>query len=221
MRKVLMFVVLFVLLVSPSSFAQKRKAVRHRSNRLVASGRAPVMTICANDPLPSGYWIVKQTFDSRCPEVDNFNRAYLISISGAATDEMAASAPVSTRQRSVAPSDTESESGSGQTSVTIQVGGSSKKEEVTRTPNEKRADDALREAKFKIAASERTVQVGMTEAQVIEAWGQPYEVLDNKDTVDSEDGHQRFVRWGFIKGTQYAVVVMRNGVVTSWKFSSK
>ncbi len=90
MRKILMFVMLFVFLVSPSAFAQKRKAVRHRSSGSVAYARAPVMTICVNDPLPSGYWIVKQTFDSSCPEVNNFNRAYLISVDGAASGDVEA-----------------------------------------------------------------------------------------------------------------------------------
>jgi hypothetical protein len=211
MRKILMFVALVVFLVSPSAFAQKRKAVRHRSSRSVTKTLSPVMVICVDESLPSGYSIVKQTFDSRCSKVDN--SAYLISTSGEATEAMAASAPVSTRQHS--SDDSESESGSGRSSVLIRIGGSNAKED-TRTPNEKRADDSIKEAKFKIAASQHTVLVGMSAAQVIDAWGQPAEV--GYDYTSSSGG--RSTMWKFRRGYQNASVYLTDGIVTSWQFTN-
>ncbi len=164
-----MFAVLFVLLISPFVYAQKHR--RHRVGRS-ASGRAPVMTICVNDHLPSGYWIVRQIFDSRCPEVDNFNRAYLISISGEATDAMVASAPVSTSQVSVASS--------------TQVSRAST-EDAARAAAKERDDNYVAESKKQAALDEfqRKVEdairrgdilIGMNYDEVRKAWGDPSRV---------------------------------------------
>jgi hypothetical protein len=83
---------ILILVFVPSASAQKRKPARKSRAAIARVSRPalpPVMTICVNDPLPKGYWIVRETFSDKCPIVNNFPRALVISLTGTETGTVA------------------------------------------------------------------------------------------------------------------------------------
>jgi hypothetical protein len=209
--KVLILMLVFFL--TPSVFAQKRKPVRKSGAAIARVSRpalAPVMTICVNDTLPKGYWIVRETFDYKCPIVNNFPRALVISVDGKEPGHT----PAVASKPSV---DSKSDDGDD---VIIRVGrGRSKSdEEKEKTANEKRAEESVTQAKFENAVRENTIQVGMNMDQVVRAWGGAYSVDKGEVTSDNPVISEM---WTYYRGGQKAYVYFKDGIVSRWEFTRK
>jgi hypothetical protein len=214
--KFIVLVLMLVFFLTPSVFAQKRKPAR-KSGAAIARVSRPalpsVMTICVNDRLPKGYWIVRETFDSQCPLVNNYPRALVISLDG--TDSAGAAPAVASRGSAG------SNSSNDDSDIVVRVEGGRYRsnEEKEKTANEKRAEEAVRQATFENAIRERTIRVGMTMEQVVRAWGQPQNVIRDSHTVNSSSGENRYTTWRFDGGRQSATVEFYNAIVSSWAYT--
>jgi hypothetical protein len=167
--KVLILMLVFFL--TPSVFAQKRKPVRKSGAAVARASRpalAPVMTICVNDPLPKGYWIVRETFSDKCPIVNNFPRALVISLDG--TEPGRAPEVASAPADSLTSSIEDSRSKKPDTSKLDAENAKAR----AQLKGKKAAEN--REEAIKNAISSGNVIIGMTFGEVKAAWGEPVDV---------------------------------------------
>ncbi len=169
MRKFLILTLILMFGLSGSSvFAQKKRSrVAHRPVA-ARSYLSPVTMICYNDPLPAGYWIVRETFSSSCPLVNNFPRAYVISIDGTEPGGppvmAAAAAPAPEPTQSSPTADSAREAINRRAAIETAKGAAALA-----------VDEAIKNRKAAVEAAIRqgNVMIGMTYDEVRAAWGNP------------------------------------------------
>ncbi len=200
---------MFVLLVNPSVFAQKRKPSRKSGAAVARVSRrpalAPVLTICVNDPLPKGYWIVRETFSDKCPIVNNFPRALVISVDGTEpgrAPDVANSVPSASITSSIEDARAKKV-----------VGEDDELGDVPKSSRELWEEDRAKEAKIMGAVRAGKLLKGMSMDQVKLAWGEP--ITSFRSAYSSE------TLWVYDKGDYMADLTFQQGVLDSWHFTRK
>jgi hypothetical protein len=171
MRKILIIsLILMFGLSGLSVFAQNKRARVVRHPVAARSYLSPVTMICYNDPLPAGYWIVRETFSSSCPLVNNFPRAYMISIDGTEPG----GPPVMAAAAAAAPESTQSSPTADSAREAINRRAAI---ETARGAAALAADEAIKNRKAAVenAIRQGNVMIGMTYSEVKSAWGNPYD----------------------------------------------
>jgi hypothetical protein len=161
-------------------------------------------TVCDGSPIPEGYTVLSQTGSASCADPDMNPLANALVI---ARDDLAQSKTETAQKDSTQDNDDEE----SEPRVTIRVvNGNQSTKEKPKSILEQRAEEEHDKAQRALAARDHKVMIGMTPAQVLEAWGRPNDITRST----SPDAERE--TWIYYNSVQTGYVYFTNGKVTDW-----